>query len=189
MNHINFETLEEANEWFVKEGVQLPIEVVIGLIWESAEQIGYERGCGAGCDLLKNKPAADMIQYQLDQARKEGEQIGREKAEANLKRHHDQLDILGSPMGVSQWEEYGRKYGYWSYFEKKRILGIPAREQLLEMHEQGRQATLTELMEKMPPAVDLDNRFLKNFKDIGANNYRTQALQIIQSLINKPQGE
>lgn len=23
------------------------------------------------------------------------------------------------PMGVSQWAEYGKKYGYWDYFEKE----------------------------------------------------------------------
>jgi rubrerythrin len=24
-----------------------------------------------------------------------------------------------TPMGVSQWKEYGKKYGYWDYFEKR----------------------------------------------------------------------
>ncbi len=23
------------------------------------------------------------------------------------------------PMGVSQWREYGKKYGYWGFFEKQ----------------------------------------------------------------------
>ena len=23
------------------------------------------------------------------------------------------------PMGVSQWKEYGKKYGYWEYFKKE----------------------------------------------------------------------
>ena len=26
---------------------------------------------------------------------------------------------MNKPMGVSQWREYGKKYGYWDYFEKK----------------------------------------------------------------------
>ena len=28
---------------------------------------------------------------------------------------HSQKD---TPMGVSQWKEHGRKYGYWDYFKK-----------------------------------------------------------------------
>lgn len=24
-----------------------------------------------------------------------------------------------TPMGVSQWREYGKKHGYWKYFEKE----------------------------------------------------------------------
>ena len=30
------------------------------------------------------------------------------------------------PMGVSQWREHGKKYGYWEYFDKKRDGGITA---------------------------------------------------------------
>jgi len=26
---------------------------------------------------------------------------------------------LNTPMGVSQWKEYGKKYGYWDFFIKK----------------------------------------------------------------------
>lgn len=26
-----------------------------------------------------------------------------------------------TPMGISQWEEYGRKYGYWNFFKLKHI--------------------------------------------------------------------
>jgi len=25
------------------------------------------------------------------------------------------------PMGVSQWKEYGKKYGYWKYFEDESL--------------------------------------------------------------------
>jgi hypothetical protein len=28
-------------------------------------------------------------------------------------------DFPSVPMGVSQWREYGKKYGYWEYFEKE----------------------------------------------------------------------
>ena len=26
--------------------------------------------------------------------------------------------LYNTPMGVSQWENHGRKYGYWDYFKK-----------------------------------------------------------------------
>ena len=32
-------------------------------------------------------------------------------------RNHIIVETKESPMGISQWKEYGKKYGYWSYFE------------------------------------------------------------------------
>ena len=29
------------------------------------------------------------------------------------------------PMGISQWKNHGKKYGYWKYFKKKSNLGKP----------------------------------------------------------------
>jgi len=28
---------------------------------------------------------------------------------------------MKSPEGVSQWKEYGKKYGYWKYFKKEEL--------------------------------------------------------------------
>lgn len=28
-------------------------------------------------------------------------------------------DKIKSPMGISQWREYGEKYGYWDYFQNQ----------------------------------------------------------------------
>jgi hypothetical protein len=33
------------------------------------------------------------------------------------KKHCKKFDIEILPMGVSQWREYGKKYGYWDYFK------------------------------------------------------------------------
>lgn len=30
------------------------------------------------------------------------------------------IELEDKPMGVSQWEEIGKKYGYWDYFKKKK---------------------------------------------------------------------
>lgn len=30
------------------------------------------------------------------------------------------MDEHRHPMGVSQWKEFGRRYGYWKYFKNKK---------------------------------------------------------------------
>ena len=32
---------------------------------------------------------------------------------------YEKKDSPMGPMGVSQWEKHGRKYGYWEYFKNK----------------------------------------------------------------------
>lgn len=94
-----------------------------------------------------------------------------------------------NPMGVSQWKEYGQKFGYWKYFE-----------------DEARNAVLDEVIENLPKEIEKkeqwrikieDNRewgygvpvIYKEVADlqdnamvIAHNHYRSQAIEKIESL-------
>ena len=55
------------------------------------------------------------------------------------------------PMGVSQWKEYGEKYGYWKYFEEQARLSRE-RETACEIVK-----FLDELEMKQPDDLKTDN--------------------------------
>jgi len=49
------------------------------------------------------------------------------------KRIQWEKELLEIPMGVSQWKNYGKKFGYWEYFEKDFISKKELQEVLEDM--------------------------------------------------------
>lgn len=57
------------------------------------------------------------------------------------------------PMGVSQWKEYGKKYGYWEYFDNKVdevrvMLEIEHAKELMSVHEETKKDALENILDE-----------------------------------------
>lgn len=76
--------------------------------WEEGDYLDRFDKVAKGLELehlIANK-IANFIHYEVQTAKKIAKAQGRAEA-------------LSSPMGVSQWAEYGKQFGYWDYFEKE----------------------------------------------------------------------
>lgn len=79
------------------------------------------------------------------------------------------------PMGVSQWKEYGKKYGYWAYFETQLEPQI---------NKQARTEALEELERQLPPEEPLNGTYhgIESSRKNGWNNALKKVNEIIKSL-------
>jgi hypothetical protein len=63
------------------------------------------------------------------------------------------------PMGVSQWQNYGHKFGYWEFFEKKIFEGTEkqVRDSMCDYwYEKGKEDLKKEILENTPQNIEIE---------------------------------